>query len=769
MKRAPCQERSHHVNFTTAMLRLTQMRLFLVVAGCGLWPLWSLAEELAGPAAPVAVAAAARPRIGLVLSGGGARGTAHIGVLKTLDDLRIPVDAIAGTSMGAVVGGLYASGMDGRAIERLLSTVDWEDAFRDRPTRAELAFRRKRDDEDFLVNVPIGFRGRKLLIPTGLIAGQKLTQILRQATLPVAAVTDFDQLPIPLRVVATDLESGTPAVLSSGDLTAAMRASMSAPGIFAPVERDGRLLVDGGLVKNLPIDVARTMGVDVLIVVDAGIALQNRERLGSIASVSNQALAIMVRRDADEQRSTLGSRDILLTPQLDEISSYDFRVLKRVVEAGQAAAETERARLANLSLSEQDYAHHLAQRTATHADATPVAVQFVRSDAQSEPYQRPIADFFGDLVGHPLDTAAIETRVTTLYGRGNLERLDYRLVTDTQGQQGLEFSARRKSWGPNYLRLGLSLQDDFAGGTSFNAAARLLFTELNSLGAESVWDVQVGESPRLSTELFLPLSNRARYFVAPHAELQAYNVAQLSNGQQIGEFRVRSFDYGLDAGREFSNWGELRAGLARTEGTTRVRIGDFSKPGSVFGVDAAFLRFGYDRLDSANFPHRGQELRVEWRLESDGRSGPGSDLLKVDWRAAWSRGKYTSLAWLSGGSTVSGSTSNVRSYFPLGGFLNLSGLRAQSLAGPHYAIARGILLRSVGNGGEGVLNVPAYAGLSLEAGNVWSQRHEISFGSTHTDAALFFGADTYLGPAYLAVGYDDSGKSAFYLFLGRSF
>jgi NTE family protein len=748
------------------MSRPSRTHTFLLTACCGLLPLFALAQ---GADATGAAAPQARPRIGLVLSGGGARGTAHIGVLKMLDDLHVPIDAIAGTSMGAVIGGLYASGMTGREIQQLLSTVDWEDSFRDKPQRAELAFRRKRDDEDFLVNVPLGIRGRKLLIPTGLIAGQKLTQILRHATLPVAAVPDFDRLPTPLRVVATDLETGAPVILSSGDLTSAMRASMSAPGVFTPVERDGRLLVDGGLVKNLPIDVARTMGVDVLIVVDAGVGLQTRERLSSIATVTNQALAIMVRRDADQQRATLGPRDILLLPRLEDVSSYDFRVLERVIDAGSAAAEVQRGRLAQLAVPEPDYARYVARRAAQRAVDSQSMVQFVRADSGSTPFQRPIQDLFGDLVDRPFDTRETERRLTTLYGRGNLERLDYRLTTDAQGQTGLEFSARRNSWGPNYLRLGLSLQDDFAGGTAFNAAGRLLFTELNSLGAESVWDVQVGAMPRLSTELFLPLSNRSRVFVAPHAQLEAHNVAQLSNGQQIGEFRVRSFEYGLDAGREFGNWGEFRGGLTRTEGTTRVRIGDFSTPNSVFGVDAAFLRFGYDRLDSANFPRRGQALKFEWRVESDGRSGPGSDLLKFDWHAAWSRNKFTGVAWVSGGSTVGGSTANVRSYFPLGGFLNLSGLRAQSLAGPHYAIARGILLRNVGNGGEGVLNVPAYVGIALEAGNVWSQRSQISLGSAQKDAAVFFGADTYIGPAYLAVGYDESGKSAFYLFLGRSF
>jgi NTE family protein len=503
--------------------------------------------------------------------------------------------------------------------------------------------------------------------------------------------------------------------------------------------------------------------------VDAGVSLQSRERLNSIASVSNQSLAIMVRRDADQQRATLGPRDVLVLPHLEDVSSYDFRVLPHVIDAGAAAAEVERARLAQYALPDEQYAQYLAQRATQRAADAAGAVQYVRADAGSQAYERAIQDVFGDLAGKPLDTAIVEQRVTTLYGRGNLERLDYHLASDASGRTGLEFSARRNSWGPNYLRVGLSLQDDFAGGTSFNAAARLLFTELNAVGAESVWDLQVGANPRFGTELFLPLSNRARWFVAPHALLEAHNVAQLSNGQQIGEFRVRSFEYGLDAGREFRNWGELRGGLTRTEGSTRVRIGDFSTPSSVFGVDAAFLRFSYDRLDSASFPRHGQAARVEWRVEQAGRSGPGSDLLTMDWRGAWSRGKMTAVGWVSAGSTVSGSTTSVRSYFPLGGFLNLSGLRAQSLAGPHYGIARAILLRSVGNGGEGVLNVPAYVGLSLEAGNVWTERRLVSGGSLQKDVAVFFGADTYIGPAYLAVGFDDGGRSAFYLFLGRSF
>jgi NTE family protein len=716
--------------------------------------------------APAADAPAARPRIGLVLSGGGARGAAHIGVLEVLDELHVPIDAIAGTSMGAVIGGLYASGMSGSEIDALLSSVDWQDAFRDRPKRTDLAFRRKQEDLDYLVNIPLGVRGRKLLIPRGLIQGQKLTQLLRRELLPVAGAVDFDHLPTRLRVVATDLESGDTVVMKDGDLVTALRASMSAPGVFAPVEREGRLLVDGGLTENLPVDVARAMGVDVLIVVDTGTALQPRARLNSLPAVSNQAIAIMLRKNIEAQRAQLTPRDLLIEPQLEQLSSYDFGAVARARALGAEAARAVAQRLAPLAVPEEEYARYVAARSRHGA---PPLIEFVRSDAGSARYQRQIDDLFGGFVGRPADAAALGRAVTNLYGRGTMETLDYTLARDAAGRQGLQFSARRNSWGPNYLRIGLSLQDDFSGHTAFNAAGRLLFTELNSLGAESVWDMRIGSAPRLATELYLPLSNVRRYFIAPHGEVEAHNVAQMVDNEQTGEYRVRSANYGLDLGRELGNIGEIRAGVVRSSGSARIIVGEVGTPRNEFDVRAYFVRFSYDRLDSALFPRAGQALTLEWRGEDNLGSTIGSDLVTADWRGAWSRGKYTGIAWLSGGTTVGGSETNVRAWFPLGGFLNLSGVRADSLAGPYYGIARVIGLRSIGRGGEGVLNVPAYAGLSFEIGNTWSSRRAIDLDATRRDVALFLGADTYIGPVYIAAGYDDTGHSGFYLFLGRSF
>ena len=684
------------------------------------------------PAMPGADLSASPPqpaghlRIGLVLSGGGARGTAHVGVLKVLDALHVKVDAIAGTSMGAVVGGLYASGMSGEQVERLMRSVDWADAFRDRPPRADRSWRRKQEDRDYLVNLPLGFRGRQLLIPNGLIQGQKLTQILREATLPVAAIRDFDRLPIPFRAVATDLETGAAVILHDGDLTTAMRASMAAPGVISPVERDGRLLVDGGLVENLPIDLARAMGVDVLI-----------------------------------------------EPGLEGFASYDFRAVSRALQAGELAAQAQAPRLAALAATGAQYAAAVPAPagslppSAPPAPAAPV-MSFVRTEPGSTRYAGEVATLFGDFTGKPLDALAVQRRISELYGRGHLEALDFQVVPGPAGTQGLEFLARRKSWGPQYLRVGLSLQDDFAGNSQFNAGARLSFTELGRYDAESIWDMQIGASPRIATEYYQPLSLQHRWFLAPHVQADAHDVPEVIGTQPVRIYRVRNFEYGLDLGREFGNWGEVRAGILDSRGSQIVRVGDPAVPLDTWHVQAGFLRLGYDNLDSANFPRNGKAYAITLRGEDRHAGQDGADTLIFDWRGAWSRGKNTLVGWVSGGSTIGGMP-QPRNDFLLGGFLNLSGVTAQSIAAPHYAIARAIYLRSVGTGGEGVLNVPAYAGFSLELGNAWSRRGDIRLGTARRDYSLFFGADTYLGPAYLAAGYDDAGSTAFYLFLGRTF
>src|SRR5882762_9390237 len=313
-----------------------------------------------------------RPRICLVLSGGGARGMAHIGVLKVLEDLKIPIDCIAGTSMGAIVGGLYASGMTAHDIDATMRSLDWQEAFHDAPPRRDLAFRRKQDDRNFLVRLPLGLKHGQILLPKGFIQGQKLQETLRQLTLRFSNSTDFDRLPTPFRAVATDLESGDAVLLDKGDLAIAMRASISAPGVFAPVETQGRVLVDGGLAENLPIDVARKMHADILIVSDVSFPLQARSALNSALSISNQMLAILVRKDADRQKASLSPQDILIEPNLGSTPAADFTQPTAVIARGEDAARTAIAKLSGYGVGDGAYRDYLARRAARQPGLPPI-------------------------------------------------------------------------------------------------------------------------------------------------------------------------------------------------------------------------------------------------------------------------------------------------------------------------------------------------------------------------------------------------------------
>src|SRR3984893_12048414 len=429
-----------------------------------------------------------RPRICLVLSGGGARGMAHIGVLKILEELKVPIDCIAGTSMGAVVGGLYASGMSAAQIDTTMRSVDWQEAFRDLPPRRDLAFRRKQDDRNFLVSLPLGLKHGRILLPKGLIQGQKLQETLRQLTLQFNDSTDFDKLPTAFRAVATDLESGAAVLLDKGDLAIAMRASISAPGVFAPVDYQGRLLVDGGLAENLPINVARAMNADILIVSDDSFPLQQRAKLDSALTISNQMLAILVRRDSDRQRKTLTPQDVLIEPVLGAATSTDFTQGASTIVQGERAARGAVDRLAALGVDDSTYRAYLARRAEREPGLRPI--EFVRVDRESKRYEKTIVAEMQPLVGKPLDLNQVGARITELYGLGNFESLDYSMVEQAPGtsaaagegqaeESGLEIRARRKSWGPNYIRFGLNLEDDFQGNRRFNAAARFVLSEIN--------------------------------------------------------------------------------------------------------------------------------------------------------------------------------------------------------------------------------------------------------------------------------------------------
>ena len=714
-----------------------------------------------------------RPRIGLVLSGGGARGTAHIGVLKVLEQMRVPVDAIAGSSMGAVVGGLYASGLSARDIEKIMTSINWQDAFRDRPPREDLDLRRKEEDETFLVKYHFGFRDGHLVVPKGLIQGQKLTETLRRLTLPVARISNFDDLPTPFRAVATDLESGESVVMGSGDLTSAMRASLSAPGVFAPVEREGRLLVDGGIADNLPVDIARSMGVDMLIVVDVSSTLLPRKQLTSAPVISNQMLSILISRSSQAQLATLSPRDVLIRPQLGEASAFDFGRVARVIEAGEKAARSSAPQLATLAVSEQDIQSYALHREALRIP--PPRIDFVTVEPGSERYAAATNTLFSDLVGRPLDPDAVARRMTALYGRGALDTLDYRVIGEPD-HYGLAIDARPSSQGPNYLRFGLSLQDDFQGNSTYTAAMRFVMSGITRNAGEWVTDLAVGSTSGISSELFLPLAQYSGWFVMPHISDLARDLYVSQEQTLLAKYRLHTFDYGADFGRQFGNWGEIRVGALREQGHYVLAIGDPTDPQlpeqsfTPYNLHEYFVRLTYDRLDDINFPRRGQQAVVQY---SAYRNASGivqvADQVTGSYIGAYSFGRDTLAFSAAGGTTLQANVTDLNLQFPLGGFLNLSGLRADSLLAPNYGIARALYYRQIGRGGPGYFDLPTYLGLSLEMGNVWQNRNEASFGNTERDASVWLGLDTFIGPVYIAAGFDTHGNQQYYLFLGRPF
>jgi NTE family protein len=706
-----------------------------------------------------------RLRIGLVLGGGGARGAAHIGVLKELERLHIPIDAIAGTSMGAIVGGLYATGMNAEELEQLVSSLDWSAALSDQPAREDLSFRRKQDERDFPINLELGVRGGELLLPKGVIQGQKLDLLLRELTLHASQISDFDDLPIPFRAIAADIVTGDAVVMRSGDLTRSIRASMSVPAVFAPAAIDGRLLVDGGTVGNLPIDVMKRMDVDVVIAVDVEFPLYKPEELNSVLTISEQMLTIMIRKETLRQIDTLTDNDVLIRPELGTYASANFDDITETIGPGSDAVAAVSSRLTPHSLSQFDWQAHLAARKKLPDPNQKLA--FVRVIHDDLLDTKVLESKLRIEAGDDIDTALLARNANRLYGLELYEHVAYRLVEEN-GETGVEYKATAKSWGPNTLQFGVSLQDDFEGSTSFNLAARLTKSALNKLGAEWRTDMQLGTEPALVSEFYQPLSFDSRWFVAPRVEIGRSNLNTFLQGDNVARYRVSEGDFGVGLGRELGTIGEFRVGAFRGAGNARVRIGDPSLDNIDFDSGGVFARLRVDSMDASGFPRKGTYADVRW---SQSLPGLGADyrfdIVEGDFAQTWSKGKSSLQLGLSYATTLS-SDNTVQDFFPLGGFLRLSGLEQGEISGPHAGLARLVYYRRVGSQTGGVFDTPIYLGVSAEAGNVWQTRSEMDFSSMQVNGSIFAGLDTYIGPIYLAAGFGENGQTNFYLFIGAT-
>lgn len=736
--------------------------------------LWSAAVLLAVLGSPIAADAQEarqdsrvnetdRPRVGLVLGGGGARGAAHIGVLRELERMRIPIDAITGTSMGAVVGGLYASGMSPAELEDLVAGMDWAGALSDEPARSDLNLRRKQDDQHYPINPDLGLQHGELKLPLGLVQGQNLDLILRQLTVNVSHIHDFDRLPIPFRAVASDIVTGELHVMEKGDLARAIRASMSVPGILAPADVDGHLLVDGGLVGNLPVEVMRDMDVDIIIAVDVEFPLYAIEDLESAIAISEQMLTILVRKETLRQVALLDERDVLIRPQLGNFGSASFGEISQTIEPGAAAARAEESRLQALAVDEHDYAAWVGKRRLKRQITGDLA--FVRVEHDSGLATEFIETHLDVVVGDPIDVEQLSDEARRLHALNVFEKVNYRLVEEN-GHTGVVFNARAKSWGPNFLRFGLSLEDDFEGATTFDLRARLTRPAVNRYGGEWRADLRLGTEPQVFSELYQPLPLNQRVFVAPYIDFDQSNVNLFTDGEIAARVRLTEFTGGMDLGAEFGNFGELRFGAFRGTGTTHVIVGDPSLPSPDFESGGLRGRMQFDTLDTPWFPTHGLRADVEWRqLRPDFGADERYDTIEVDFEAFSSRGKSTFGFGIDFATTLSFDGA-LQDLFRLGGFQRLSGFERGAISGPHAAVAKLLFYRRIGTSAGGLFEVPMYLGASLEAGNVWQTRSDMSFGSALIHGSLYLGMDTYVGPVIFGAGFGQDGYSNFYLSIG---
>ncbi|AXO87640.1 hypothetical protein DZC75_06225 [Pseudomonas parafulva] len=706
---------------------------------------------------------AARPKVGLVLSGGAARGLAHIGVLKALEEQGVRIDAIAGTSMGAVVGGLYASGYSIEELEHLALTLDWQQALSDAPPRKDVPFRRKQDDRDFLVKQKLSFRDDGSLgLPLGVIQGQNLSLLLESKLAHTADIRDFDKLPIPFRAVATDIASGEKVVFRRGHLPQVVRASMSIPAVFAPVELDGRLLVDGGMVDNIPLDVVREMGVDLAIVVDIGTPLRSRKQLATVVDVLNQSITLMTRRNSEEQLASLGREDILVQPPLSAFGVTDFGRAQDMIDAGYRATRALDARLAGLRRggdAELAVARSPRQRT-------PV-ITAIKVENDSKVSDEVIRYYIRQPIGEPLALDRLQTDMGTLYGLDYFDRVQYRVVHKGDDNT-LVINARGRRGGTDYLRLGLNLSDDMRGDSAFNLGASYRVNGINRLGAEWLTRAQIGDQQELYSEFYQPLDVGSRYFVAPYLSLGSQNIEATLDNDPVAEYRLERYGFGLNLGRQIGTYGEVRLGVGKAWGEAEVRIGDQSLPKVSFNEGFYELKYSFDTFDNVYFPHSGEDIGLSLRkfdrsLDSD------SDYRQ--WQFHLDKAlSYGANTWVLGGryGRTLDDTEVVTSSFVLGGARQLSGFRQDSLSGQNISLMRMVYYRRLTPRAYVPLDLPLYLGGSLERGRAWNNDNDFDSGYINA-ASVFLGLETPLGPLNISYGINTEHQKAVYLNLGSSF
>lgn len=738
------------------------MTVFRPLAAC-------LAAFLAAPLAMAQTKSCAspdpeRPSIGLVLSGGGALGIAHVGAIQELEARGIRPDCVVGTSMGAVIGGLYAAGLTSEELKEVVHTADWAGVFNPAPDRDKLTYRQKQQQADFPGTAGLGVSLSGIQLPAGAISDQTLMKELRRFTPARARLDSFDDLEIPFRAVATDIATGEAHVMSSGELPMAMRASMSVPGVFPAVHVDSKLLVDGGLSANIPVHVARELGADVVIAVWTPTDLMPQDKINSAVDVIAQTVSLLILANERVSAASLDpDRDMLARVATAGFNPAAFNRTDDLIAAGRAAISGHDARLAALATSRPPVAYAGTQQ------ADPPVIGFVRIENSSRLDQSMLEARVMDLVGEPADAAKIDEALDRIYAFGPFERVDY-VFDERDGQTGLIIRAEDRRPNAGRLRLGLIVENDF--NTESDAALSIDFRSaaLDAYGSEFQARATIGDFNELSLEYFRLLDPRQNWFAVARGEIrnQPVNVFSTRGFKEAG-YDLTYGVAGIDGGYQFSNVAEVRMGLEF--GTGRAKLNEGLAPLREIDIDIGRLiaSGGYDTLDDPFFPREGLQGSLKWTrgFEALG-DNENFETITAFGRTAYSHGANTLIAAISAGDQISGTTP-LDAFYRVGGLFSLSGYRKEELTGEGFLTSQLIYRRAFGQNTEQLFGVPLFAGASLELGDVWQSGDGPDLGDLRFGGSVYVAAKTAFGPIYLAFGRSEGGRQSAYLLIGRTF
>ncbi len=721
-----------------------------------------------------------RPKIAVVLSGGGAKGSAHIGILKVLEQKRIPVDIIVGTSMGSYVAGMYAMGLSAEEVERTTLAIDWNKGYQDKVGRDELSLRKKQQNEQYQLRTDIGVNGDTTQLPDGFFQGQSMASLLRAATSNLPVQASFDDLPIPYRAMATDMETVTPFVLDHGSLAKAMQASMSIPGALKPVEWEGHILADGGSVNNMPVDVAKAMGADVVIAVDIGAKLRTRESLKSGLAMIDQLTTYMTQVGTDKQKALMGPKDILIAPEFGDIGIADFARMREGIKMGEAAADKASLQLDKLSLTKTQYNAYRNQKLSRRAERSGQPayfidkVEIINKSRLSDETVRAMLDVRPDKIQ---TNESLEAGIRRLYALESFDRITYE-VEERDGENVLVVDASEKNWGPGYLNFQFGFSDDFQNTSNYNVGMSYTLTNVNEWGAEWLTEASLGTAKHIKTDFYTPLEPSQTF----------YGEASLAYDQTLRSLfnpdpEEPSFTY-LDAEYSFFSadlavgwnrqpWSRLSMGLEGRTGSIEIKnVKELQGDATAWGP---YARFEHDTLDSRYFPYQGAYWDIKGGYTSvrlNDKEG-GNELHEgINYHLSmikpWSWERHSLNLLLEGG----GSTSQEE--YPLfvqdlGGLFRMSGFQRYQLSG-RYSLFGGLrYIYRVADNDFGALKMPLYLGGSLEQGGVWDKGADISLDSSFTAGSVYVGVESFLGPVFLGYGMAEGGNNMFYLQLGSTF